>query len=529
MTHPAASRPTLLALLVLTALVGCDTPAPTPTPSPPDPYTDVQFNLTVPPETPVDARIFLYGEDPGFSGRIGGGLELIYQGGLVFSGKTRLPKEKAVSYEVRLASSPDQGDALDLAGVRKPAYTFTARELVEQKVDLTVERWGPATGQTRPQTVFLVAAPESTPREDTIWLAGNQPELGGWNPSGAKLYKAVDSHYATTLSFAPGTSLEFKVTRGEWAKVENSSEGKSVDNRAFTTGGGFERVTFTVANWEDLYKAPVEHTTTGNIEYLRDVPSAYATQAKRDVIVWLPPGYELPENAARRYPVLYMHDGQNVMDAATSYAGEWKVDETARDLINAGEVEPVIIVGVYNAGADRAIEYTQVPDPRWKDIKGEQCGKADGYGRFLVEELKPRIDGTYRTKTGAADTGLVGSSLGGLVSMYLGMTHAETFTRLGVVSPSVFWGDSDILARVEALPGKLSGTRIWLDIGTKEGTRESQEETVESTRKLRDRLTAKGWVLDADLKYVEIEGAGHNEGAWSARFGDILKYLFPAN
>lgn len=415
--------------------------------------------------------------------------------------------------------APQEGVALDAAGARVPERTVTLQAQVEEKVDLAVERWGPAAGQSGPLTVFLVAVPESTPREDTVWLAGNQPELGGWAPSGVKLFRAVDNHYATSLAFAPGTSLEFKVTRGEWTKVENSAQGKSISNRTFKTGGGFERVPLSVANWEDLYKAPVEHTTTGNIEYLHDVASAYATQAKREVIVWLPPGYELPANSARRYPVLYMHDGQNLMDVATSYAGEWKVDETARELIEAGRVEPLIIVGVANAGTERLAEYTHTSTDKYPE-----GGRADLYGDFLVNELKPFIDGTYLTRPEGDSTGLAGSSLGGLVSLYLGMQYPDTFTRLGVVSPSVWWDAREILGRVAALDAPLP-LRVWVDIGTDEGTGE-EAETVRDAEALHQALLDKGWAADG-VHYKVYDGAQHNEAAWSQRFGEVLEFLYP--
>jgi predicted alpha/beta superfamily hydrolase len=218
-----------------------------------------------------------------------------------------------------------------------------------------------------------------------------------------------------------------------------------------------------------------------------------------------------------------MHDGQNLMDATTGFVGEWGVDETAQQLVESGQVEPVIIVGVYNTGTERLNEYTQVPTPKYTN-----AGKADAYGRFLVEELKPLIDGKYRTKKDAASTGLAGSSLGGLVSMYLGMKYPGTFTRLGVISPSVWWAERDIVTRVNALESKPP-LRIWVDIGTAEGDSTQEEvETVDDTRLLRDALTNKGWVLDTDLKYTEVEGGKHNEKAWAARFGDILKYLYPA-
>jgi predicted alpha/beta superfamily hydrolase len=197
------------------------------------------------------------------------------------------------------------------------------------------------------------------------------------------------------------------------------------------------------------------------------------------------------------------------------------VDETAQRLVESGEVAPLIIVGVYNT-ANRGPEYTQVPDARYPEVDGANGGRADLYGQFLINELKPLIDTRYRTQ--ADQTGLAGSSLGGLVTMYLGIKNPGTFSKLGVLSPSVFWADSNIVTQVNALPGQLP-LRIWLDIGTDEGS--SSQETVADTQELRDALVGKGWQLNEDLKYTEVAGGKHNEAAWAARFGDVLKYLYP--
>ncbi|MDY7232447.1 alpha/beta hydrolase-fold protein [Hyalangium rubrum] len=370
-----------------------------------------------------------------------------------------------------------------------------------------------------PQLTFEVAVPTDTPVNADVWISGNHAALGQWNGSGLKLTRAPDGRYTTSLSLPSGTALEFKVTRGSWNTVEKSTSGEETSNRTLRVGTRSERVSLTVARWADSSSPLPPHTVAGNVRYLRDVASRHLPR-KRDVIVWLPPDYDA--NPKRRYPVLYMHDGQNLMDSATSFSGEWRVDETAQQLVQSGTVEPLIIVGVYNT-EDRFSEYTQVQDTgEFAHLGG---GNADAYGRFLVEELKPLIDKTFRTRKGASDTGLAGSSLGGLVTLHLGLKYPNTFRRLGVVSPSVFWGNRDIVSRVKALKKKPS-SRVWVDIGTEE-SRGSQE-TVDDTRLLRDALVAQGWVAGKDLHYVEIPGAFHTESAWAERFDDILQFLYPA-
>jgi predicted alpha/beta superfamily hydrolase len=259
------------------------------------------------------------------------------------------------------------------------------------------------------------------------------------------------------------------------------------------------------------------HTLTGNIRVHKDFRSRHLPAA-RDIIVYLPPGYE--EQRRKRYPVLYMHDGQNIFDGATSFipGGEWRLDETAQSLIQSGEIKPLIIVGVYNTGKERIDEYTPTQDAEVK-----QGGRADLYGRLLVEELKPFIDSQYRTLRGPEHTGLGGSSLGALVSLYLGMKYPRVFGQLAIVSPSVWWDKRSMVRDVQALARKTR-TRIWLDIGTKEGRNPTN--TVNDARALRDALLAKGWKENADLKYFEAEGAEHNEKAWAERAPTMLRFLY---
>jgi predicted alpha/beta superfamily hydrolase len=262
-------------------------------------------------------------------------------------------------------------------------------------------------------------------------------------------------------------------------------------------------------------------TLTGDVRLHQNFHSRILNN-ERDVIVYLPPGYKTDN--AKRYPVFYMHDGQNLFDGATSFipGQEWRADETAESLIRSAKIEPLIIVGVYNTGMSRVNEYTAAEDARYK-----AGGKADLYGRFLVEELKPFIDTTYRTKPDAAHTGLGGSSLGGLVSLYLGLKYPNVFSRIAIVSPAVWWADNQIVRYTEAL-SKKPPLRIWLDIGTKEGrdAKEAQN-TVDGARLLKESLMRQGWRAEKDLKYFEAEGAEHNERAWAARLDQILEFLFP--
>ena len=283
---------------------------------------------------------------------------------------------------------------------------------------------------------------------------------------------------------------------------------ESSDKSVLARSEELEREHVAVAN-------PPEHTLTGDFRRHPRFRSRFLP-SQHTLLVYRPPGYR--EDRVRRFPVLYLQDGQNVFDRATSAMGEeWSVDETAQRLIEAGTIEPIIIVGVYHAGHGRIDEYTPTRDPQ-----RNMGGKGDGYARMLVREIKPFIDRRYRTLRSAANTGLGGSSLGGLLTLHLGLRFPTVFNRLAVLSPSVWWNNRAIVREVDALSTKPP-LRIWLDSGTAEGA-----DVTRDARLLRDALVRKGWVVGKDLAYLEAEGGGHNEQSWATRVEGVLRFLFPA-
>jgi predicted alpha/beta superfamily hydrolase len=261
----------------------------------------------------------------------------------------------------------------------------------------------------------------------------------------------------------------------------------------------------------------VPHTLTGNFRVHKNFHSRFLSP-DRDLIVYLPPGYE--QEPTRRYPVLYMQDGQNLFDAATSFffGMERHLDEKAQALIVRGAIRPLIIVGIYSNGLDRINEYTPTRLPVMN-----QGGEADLYGRMLVEEIKPFIDTQYRTLPKPSNTGLGGSSLGGLVTVYLGLKYANTFGKLAVSSPACYWDDEMIVRYVHSLPAK-NHQRIWLAVGTGE-----PDTFVSSTRSLHKELVAKGWKEGIDLGYMEAAGARHNPEDWSQLVDRLLTFLFQSS
>jgi predicted alpha/beta superfamily hydrolase len=236
---------------------------------------------------------------------------------------------------------------------------------------------------------------------------------------------------------------------------------------------------------------------------------------------WLPPGYDNPQNAGRHYPVLYLNDGQNLFEPSTSFAGvEWGVDETADRLIREGAVPPMIIVGMDNTGKDRLREYMphRSMHPMLLRVQGRY------YPDFLMKEVMPFVERTYRVATGPENTGLGGSSLGALIALYTATVRPGVIGRLLLESPSLWVSNRQIVKNSRAV--RVWPERIFLAAGTAEaGTAEKSRSVVDDLREL-GAIVRRAVLSEKRLRVVIKEGAGHNESAWAARFPEALRFLF---
>ena len=279
-----------------------------------------------------------------------------------------------------------------------------------------------------------------------------------------------------------------------------------VDDATWSTGGNYIVKAGTTV---DIY--PFFGASVGR---LVQVNNFYSPQLRnyRSLIIYLPPSYS--ENTFKRYPVLYMHDGQNIFQASTAFGGvEWGVDETANTLVQHGLMEETLIVGIYNTGANRIYEYAPCCDPTYGG------GGANLYERFVIDTVKPWIDSRYRTLTGREDTAMMGSSLGGLVSFYIGRRNPATFSKVAGMSSSFWWNNQALTRTVETSTAHVP-VSFYIDAGT-------VNDRLSETTRMRDALVAGGYVQGRDLYYYIANGASHNETSWAARVYIPLEYLFP--
>ena len=244
----------------------------------------------------------------------------------------------------------------------------------------------------------------------------------------------------------------------------------------------------------------------GDVRTLRGLASPQLGNT-RDLFVYLPPSHGV---GARRYPTVYMHDGQNLFDAATSFAGEWQVDETMEALAREG-IE-AIVVGVANAGGARGSEYSAA------------AGRGREYLRFLAETVKPLVDADFRTDPGRRTTGLLGSSLGGLISLYGVFLEPGVFGFAGAMSPALWWAKRAVFEIVERAP--FADARIYIDVGETEiaGAPARTRAYVRDVRRMVELLETKGYGPDR-LRYVLERGGTHHETAWARRLPEALRFL----
>lgn len=353
--------------------------------------------------------------------------------------------------------------------------------------------------------ITVTAVPNSTPPDDNIHIAGN---FNGWDPGSTSeiLTNNGDGTYSISLSISPGL-VEYKFTRGSWPTVEGNETGGFRPNRTLNYTGGIQTEAVEIVGWEDVGGGGTS-TAADNVTIISNDFYMPELDRNRRIWVYLPPDYDTSE---KDYPVLYMHDGQNVFDALTSFVGEWEVDETLNELATMGDYG-CIVVGIDNGGALRLDEYSP-----WINME-YGGGDGDEYMSFIVNTLKPYIDDNYRTQPGREHTGLMGSSMGGLIAHYGAMEYQEVFSKAGVFSPS-FWFSNEAYTQVETI-GKQHNMRIYYLIGQSEWATGVSDMLAMYNTLLDNGFTA------AEMEFVTHADGQHSEWYWAREFAAAYQWLY---
>lgn len=355
------------------------------------------------------------------------------------------------------------------------------------------------------QATFTVLVNTAYPLEagESVFIAGNQPSLGNWNASAVSLQRTNEG-WTSTFTFAAGTNLEYKFTKGSWDTEALTEHARVPGNHHFTLLRD-TLIEYTIPFWKDSL-LNIEPFISGNYQIHENFQLKGLTS--RRVIVWLPPSYE--KETSRRYPVLYVMDGQNVFDPYTSSLGyDWRIDEIADSLMRNGEIEEFIAVAIYSNADTRTNEYSDDPH------LGEK------YQDFMCCQLKPWIDSVYRTKTDPEETAVMGASMGGLIAFILAWEYPHIFGSAACMSPAfkVSLGNIkvDYIENVQSDPARKS-IDLYIDNGTLDIESLLQPGIDEMLRALDEKKAPYTWYLD--------DGAPHNERAWSARVWRPLKQFF---
>lgn len=337
-----------------------------------------------------------------------------------------------------------------------------------------------------------------------IYVAGNHSELGNWRADKVELNFCGNKKWSSEFVFEKGERLEYKFTKGNWATEALGNDSLIPQNTVLVVNND-TTVLSTILNWRDNFNFSVKGQITGKVNYHKNF--VLDGLKPRDIFIWLPPDYEL--NNSKRYPVFYMHDGQNLVDPRTSNTFiDWQIDETADSLIHSSEIEPFIIVGINNTD-DRSTEYSNT-----------SLGKK--YVQLIIEVIKPFIDKEYRTLTDAKNTAVGGSSMGGLISMICAWENPNVFSKAACFSPAFMYGEFDFTSVVEKDTSSKNDLMIYIDNGGVDLEKILQP----GVDKMTAILKSKGFEEGKNLLVFIDKDATHNEAAWAKRIHLPLKFFF---
>lgn len=349
----------------------------------------------------------------------------------------------------------------------------------------------------------ITSLPDNHPKNAAIFIAG---PFSSWNPSNEnyKFKQDANSNYYLEISLPAGPT-EFKITRGGWDKVECKKDGRGIENRSLVVEGNTEK-SLIIEAWQDAFpSAPVKSSASARVCIMDTAFAIPQLQRTRRVWVYLPEDYCDGNN--KKYPVLYMHDGQNVFDDATSYSGEWGLDE----FLDSTSLQKCIVVAIDHGGNKRMNEYNPYDNDRFGK------GEGDLYVDFLAKTLKPFIDASFRTRKDHEDTYIAGSSMGGLISFYAVLKYPKVFGNAGVFSPAFWTTHGKIIDAIKEKGSKVKG-KVYFYAGKQEG-----ESMVSDMLRAFEEMTS---VSKAKMTSVIRDDGKHNEPTWRKEFPLFYSFLF---
>lgn len=298
------------------------------------------------------------------------------------------------------------------------------------------------------QITFKITKLPENKENSRIFLASS---LNNWNPGDQQFeFKKINGFYTLTIP-NPSQKIEYKITQGNWKTAEDSP------NRVLEVSNSSKTVELKIQNWAQPKEK--KHTAASNVKILSENFKIPQLNTTRKIWIYLPPDYE---TSSKRYPVIYMHDGQNLFDEFTSFSGEWSVDETLNDIYKATG-KSAIVIGIDNGGESRLAEYSP-----WNNDKYKTKGEGDLYTDFLAKTLKPYIDKTYRTQKQASKTLIMGSSMGGLISLYASVKYPAVFGKAGIFSPSFWFVSKDLKTYLNKNHNNLKNSKFYFVAGKNE-------------------------------------------------------------
>ena len=352
----------------------------------------------------------------------------------------------------------------------------------------------------------ITKLPAGTDKNVRLFLASN---LNGWKADDPQFEfkKNAEDSYTLKIPFRV-EKIEYKITQGNWDLSETDENGNGISNRVLENSNKDQIVELQIKGWSSPKEK--QHTISSNVKILSENFTIPQLNTTRKIWIYLPPDYE---TSKKKYQVIYMHDGQNLFDNFTSFSGEWSVDETLNEIFRETG-KSAIVIGIDNGGGKRLAEYSP-----WNNEKYKTKGEGDLYVEFLAKTLKPYIDKTYRTEKQSSKTIILGSSMGGLISLYASAKYPDVFGKAGIFSPALWFVSTDLYKYLNINKNNLKNSKFYFVAG------KNEDETMAPEIKTVNELLLKKSVPEKNIIVKIDEDGTHSENYWKRELKASLIWL----